>query len=238
MIDHLILKPGERGIYIGQTGSGKTRGAMYQLQQNPIWPIIVFDTKGENAFEELPLNKDESIEIIDSMADFIKKWPRKIVADYTIVRPDGDEMATPFGIMNDGLRKIERQAMPCLLYFDELYQWHEGGRAGSGLIGILTRGRSKGIATAMSTQRPSFVSRFCFTESQKFFFYKLQDKRDKKTIGEFVPGADELRFEKPFSWFFSDNSAYGKGIQAMKPVPILEFIGDAENVVDAAKIFI
>lgn len=60
------------------------------------------------------------------------------------------------------------------------------GRAGSGLIALLTRGRSKGISVLMSTQRPAWLSRFCFTEAQKYYIYRLTDRRDSKVLGEYI----------------------------------------------------
>lgn len=230
MIDDLILKPGERGIIIGQTGSGKTRGAIWQLQMSELYPIIIFDTKGEPAFLELPLYEEETIEVIDGLQNFAKKWRDNAWPDYTIVRPTALEMSEPLGAMDEALNLICENPIPGLFYFDEMYQWHDNGKAGAGLIGMLTRGRSKGLTTLMSTQRPSWLSRFCFTESQRFYFYKLLDKRDQKILANFVPGAEELDFAQKFSWYYADNDAYGGGVSLKNPVPLLKkVLNDAEK---------
>ena len=71
-----LLKRGERGIILGQTGSGKTVGAMHHLRESPLSPVLVFDTKIEPSFENLPL-PDESMELIESGDDFLKQWKQR-----------------------------------------------------------------------------------------------------------------------------------------------------------------
>lgn len=212
----ILLQRGERGISIGHTGSGKTIGMIYQLQHSPLNNVIVFDTKGEPAFDGLARD-DETIEFYESNADFVKiidarKWP-----NYMIVRPSPAEMRDA-DLMDEMLQAIYERGKSCLVYIDEAYQWHNAGRAGAGLIGLLTRGRSKGISTLLSTQRPSWISRFCFSECQKFYIYRLTDIRDRKTVAGYVPDFDRVTVAKKFHFWYYDTSSENP-IQLYAPVP-------------------
>lgn len=196
-----LLKRGERGIILGQTGSGKTVGAMHHLRESPLSPVLVFDTKIEPSFENLPLS-DESMELIESGDDFLKQWKQRKQPDYLLIRPSMAEVANP-ELLDDLLLQFYSMGRGALLYIDEAYQWHVAGRAGAGLTGILTRGRSKGMSTLLSSQRPAWVSRFCFTEVQKYYIFLLSDKRDHQTVANYVPGFDLCqRPVKYHSWFY------------------------------------
>ena len=95
----LLLEKGERGIIIGQTGSGKTVGAISHLQNSSLYPVIIFDTKGEPAFDDIALDDEESV-IYDSAKDFIDQWHRRKQPEYSIVRPTPEEMGDPLKLDN------------------------------------------------------------------------------------------------------------------------------------------
>ena len=214
----LLLEKGERGIIIGQTGSGKTVGAISHLQNSSLYPVIIFDTKGEPAFDDIALDDEESV-IFDSAKDFIDQWHRRKQPEYSIVRPTPEEMGDPLKLDNV-LMQIYNTGKKCLIYIDECYQWHINGRAGNGLIGLLTRGRSKGMSVLMSTQRPAWISRFCFTEAQKFYIYKLTDKRDFKILGEYIPEIEGKKIGHKYHWLYY-NYSDDQGIRYFKPVPMI-----------------
>ena len=198
----ILLEKGQRGIIIGQTGSGKTVGAIWHMQHVPVTPIVVMDTKGEPAFDKIGI--DEETQVYESLSDFEKEWFKKRRQPiYSIVRPDMSEIAEP-AAMDETLFRMVQAGRGHFLYIDEAYQWHVAGRAGPGLTGILTRGRSKGITTLLSTQRPAWLSRFCFTEAQKMYIYRLNDKRDAKTIGEYVPDFADKPIAKRYEWYYYD----------------------------------
>lgn len=214
----ILLDRGQRGILIGRTGSGKTTGAIFQLQNTPIDNVIVFDTKGEPAFNKLA-RENESIEFYDSNESFAKELKQKRLPNYMVVRPDELEMADST-LMDAQLLEIYSRSKSCLVYIDEAYQWHVRGQAGAGLIGLLTRGRSKGITTLMSTQRPAWISRFCFTEAERYYIYKLTSLDDRKTVASYVPGYDPLAVvAKHFFWYY-DSSSDMENPQYFKPVPL------------------
>ena len=76
----------------------------------------------------------------------------------------------------------------------------------------------------MCTQRPTGISRFCFTESEYVYLLFLTDERDKKTVKEFVP----FDISKPlpeYHGYWYDSPRNKQFI--MRPVPSEERILDA-----------
>lgn len=213
----IILERGQRGILCGHTGSGKTWGAIFQLQYSPMPLVIVLDTKGEPAFNTLAL-EDETIGFYESGDDFLKALYRGNLPTFMIVRPSPHEIAEPLE-MDSILMGIYNAKRECLVYVDEAYQWHVSGRAGAGLTGLLTRGRSKGISTLLATQRPAWISRFCFSEAQKFFVYKLNDRKDYKTISDYIPTFDVGIVLQKYNFMYYDNSSDMSEAKLYAPVP-------------------
>lgn len=213
----ILLERGQRGIMIGQTGSGKTIGAIYQLQNAPFDNVIVLDTKGEPSFNTIA-RYDETIDFYNSVKAFHSAL-KSPLPNYAIVRPSPDDM-TDLEYMDGLLLSIYNARKPCLVYVDEAYQWHISGRAGAGLIGLLTRGRSLGISTMLSTQRPMWISRFCFSESQKFYIYKLSDARDVKVIAEHIPAFNTYYAAKKYHFWYYDNAQDMETAQFYQPVPM------------------
>lgn len=215
----LIIGRGERAVIIGSTGSGKTQMLLAQLKAFPHAPIYIMDTKGDSA---IAMFMDEqtalkNVEVITSPGQIAKFTKRKGGPEYAHILPPPDELAEP-EILDGYLAAIYDAGRPCLVCIDEAYQVHNGHRAGPGLIGLLTRGRSKGISLICCTQRPAWLSRFVFTESQHFFVYRLQDLRDYKTLREMgVPYPQKKEIAK-FCFF-----CYTAGEQDGKfyaPIPI------------------
>ncbi len=55
------------------------------------------------------------------------------------------------------------------------------------LNAIYTQGRSKNIPVITLSQRPSWLSRFAYSEADHIVYMRLNDRRDRKTISEFTP---------------------------------------------------
>lgn len=215
-----FLGRGERGLLIGQTGSGKTQDGIYQLMQAEHFPVIVFDTKFEPAFDGLARG-DEFSEQVNDFDEFVKMAERKKkdMPDYIIVRPSAAELADTESL--DRYSQLVYSAFgPCMAYYDELYQWHNAGKIGPGFIGLLTRGRSKGKTVLMATQRPAWVSRFCLTEAQKFYIHKVLDARDKKALASVVPDFDKLPDPPKYHFYFY--TTHSSRVSLMKPVPLTD----------------
>ena len=226
----MLLEKGKRGLLVGQTGSGKTQNALFQLRESRVWPIIIFDTKIEPAFFDLPV-KGDSIDVVESFSDFEKqsKLRRNERPDFLIVRPSITESQDPEQ-MDQYTQLAYHKFGSGLFYYDEIYNWHNNGQAGPGLIGMLTRGRSKGKTVLMATQRPSWISRFCITEAQRFYIHWLADQRDKKTLASVIPGFDKLDTVPPYHFYYYSTTDHRAAPRIFKPVPLAPEIPEEEKV--------
>lgn len=87
---------------------------------------------------------------------------------------------------------------------DELYTLHTGGRAGEGLTGVLTRGREMKQSFLGLTQRPAWVSRFCFSESDYVIGMDLALKEDRKRMVDITGNIHFSERLEARKWLFYD----------------------------------
>lgn len=189
----IIPQKGEHALIVGQNGSGKTAFACWLLMRIPEAPIVIYDTKIEPKFTKLPNSK-----VITTMDEALK-LKDDVTVDYIIVQPPVEFMREP-KLLDDMLWYHFIHFQNCPAYVDEAYTFHVNGRAGQGLTALLTRGRSKGISTIISTQRPVLLSRFCITESKKVYIFRLSDRSDRKRLNDVVP--DYADMEQPIKYGF------------------------------------
>lgn len=83
------------------------------------------------------------------------------------------------------------------LYVDETYHVQDKGLEHK-LVKVLTQGRSKRVSVVCGVQRPSWVSRFVFSEATHLFTFQCGDRRDLKALrdgigDEFAEAAADLR---------------------------------------------
>jgi hypothetical protein len=90
----------------------------------------------------------------------------------------------------------------CPAYIDEAYTFQINGRAGRGLLALLTRGRSRGISTIISTQRPVRLDRACITEARKVYVFALSDNADKKRLDDVIPNFSKLPRPPKHGFYF------------------------------------
>lgn len=228
MADDFFLNVGQRGLLVGKTGSGKTANAIFHLQNAPVFPVIIFDTKIEDAFFSVP-SGDDTMEICNDFKSFekISRRPKKEMPDYILVRPETWE-TLDIDELDKYSQLVYHKFGKCFVYYDEMYNWHNNGKCGAGILGILTRGRSKGKTTLMSTQRPSWISRFCFTEADKFYVHHLNDIRDKKTLDTMIPEYSKSPNPPKFHFHHFEVGKHENALLS-KPVPFTK--------PDPAKIF-
>jgi len=85
-------------------------------------------------------------------------------------------------------------------------------------MALLTQGRSRRIPMMVLSQRPSWITRFAFTEAQFIQLFSLTDRRDLKTVAQFVSydGIEELALPEYHSLYFdvARNRSW-----ILKPVP-------------------
>jgi hypothetical protein len=189
-----LPETGERALIVGGTGSGKTAFATWVIRRLPDTPVIIFDTKDEEKFPRLPNS------IIVSTKEEILEQSENVEIDYIIVRPPIHLLNDPVAL-DDYLLFIYMHIRNVVVFIDEGYTFHTNGREHRGLVALYTRGRSKGITTIMCSQRPVRISRFCISESQKVYVFRLMDRRDRKTLSEVIPNYDD--FPNPQKhWFY------------------------------------
>jgi hypothetical protein len=216
----LLLEPGQRGFLAGKTGSGKSQNGMFQLQNALVWPRFILDTKIEDSFFSVPKD-DEQLEVVNDFPSLkaMKQRTWDEFPDYVLIRPNADEVRE-FEPLNDYTNFLYNNFGEIFIYFDELGNWHDvSGRTGTGLLNLLTRGRSRGKTTLMTSQRPSWINRSCLTETDKFYIHRLQDARDASTLANVVPDFDKMGHPPKFHFWHYDTSADMDRPQLYAPVP-------------------
>lgn len=211
-VSPMMPQPGERALIVGQTGSGKTVFNIWLMERIPTAPIIIYDTKIEPKFEALP--RSRVVETIAQMADAY----HDVTIDYIVVRPSLDLMTDPEAL-DKYLYYHYLHFHHSVAYIDEGVTFHNtNGRAYIGLIGLMTRGRSKGITTILSTQRPRGISRTLLSESQKFFIFRVQDKDDRKRLGDVIPEFANMPLPPKHAFYFFESGEDAP--QLFKPVKL------------------
>ncbi len=157
-------------LLIGKNGSGKTRAAVWHLAQkdlaNATW--IIVNHKREAMINSIPGAKFLAMD---------KRPDKKGVYIYQ-PRPDADDDAVTSLLW--WIYETENVG----LYLDEGYMVSPRDPA---LNSLYTQGRSKHIPVITLSQRPSRISRFAVSEAAFYQVFQLVDKRDRKTINEFLP---------------------------------------------------
>lgn len=188
-----MYKTGERVTVVGKTGSGKTTKILELINDSPVSPVLILDTKIDKAFPKA----FPDAKIMEGLGIPGKK------DEMTIIRPLPEEAIDPMAL-DDWLQAIGR-SNNILVVIDEMYQVHRHGQAGPGLVGLLTRGRSRGITMLLASQRPAWVSKFVFTECEHFYFMRLLNPDDRKIMSQYMgfPEIQELVLPK-FEGVYSD----------------------------------
>lgn len=176
----LVLPDDSRRMTIlGHTGFGKTVAAAWQLSLRSFdtMPWIIVDTKGDKL-----LNRIGAKEIATG------HLPTRPGLYITHPLPDEkDEVeAMLWQAYNKRVADVKQRKHNSTgigFLFDEGYYI----TGSSAYRAILTRGRSLTIPCITCSQRPVWLDRFVFSESDYFQVFWLIDARDRKTIQSFMP---------------------------------------------------
>ena len=195
---------GERALVLGRTGSGKTTGALWLLSRAPgRW--LVINSKADTALEMTGAAVAYDAKRILAVPDDV----RVMVATPRTFDPDE---------LDSTLLHLCESGQPLSILIDELLYFHNAsGRAGPGLMGLLTRGRSRGQSFIGCSQRPAAISQFCYSECDYFAIYKLTLPQDwAKLIA--ITGKPGLRKRRdPYFWGWYD--VRQDRLQEYGPVP-------------------
>lgn len=212
-LPHWVPKPGERAVVIGQTGSGKTTLNLLLLQHLPNSPVIIYDSKEEPKFERLPASR--LVYDVDDLADAVDDQG----VDHIIFRPSVD-LLPDWQAMDELLLRHYHDFRGVDCYIDELFTFHSSnGGYGKGLNALYTRGRSRGITTIASTQRPARISKFAMSEAQHVFLFHLNARKERQKVSD-ETGMEEMDNPPKYHFWHYRTDDPGAPPQLFAPVSL------------------
>jgi len=208
----------QRLTIVGATGSGKTVAAMWQLSHRDFdrKPWMIYNFKHD--------------ELIDGI-----NGAQHIGVDAPPPERPGIYVVHPHPAQTDAVDAQmwaiwEREDIG--VYVDEGFMI---GRNSTGFRALLTQGRSKHIPLITLSQRPVWMDRFVFTESEFLQVFRLQHRMDTKKMEEFIPNPNvdrappnnkhplETRLPEYWSYYYD----VGRDrLEKMRPTP------DADAILD------
>lgn len=199
----------QRVSIIGKTGSGKTVAALW-LFSMASWdsqPWVIYDYKRDDGIAEIEALQSEYPDLVRTIE--LDEVPR--LPGIYIVHPFPDQQeaveAQLWGIWEQGYTGI---------YVDEgLMVNNPAFRA------ALTQGRSKRIPMIVLSQRPVWLDRFVFSESDFYLVFYLNHVGDRRKVMEYIPAKITNQLP-PYHSFYYDVGA--NELVVLKPVPAGEAI--------------
>ena len=179
-----LPRPSDRIAIIGRTGSGKTQAAVWHLSQQNIdrMPWIVLDYKNDVLIND----------IAKAQYIYFSSPVPKLPGIYILSLLPGQEEE-----LEEYLWKVwERGGIG--IYTDEGYMVGKS----KAFEACLTQGRSKKIPMITLSQRPSWISKFVFSEANFFQVFHLNDREDRKAVQRFIPASIEKRLPEYHSRYY------------------------------------
>lgn len=161
----------ERVLILGSTGSGKTTMGVWllSLANFNTMPYVIVDYKRDGLLNSIDGRREIGLNEIPKKPGLYHLKPNPVVDDDKI-----EEWL--FGVWKK--RNIG-------LYIDEALRIPT--RKTGAFEAILTQGRSLHIPVISLTQRPVDLTRYAFSEANHVIAFRLTDKRDRKSVSEYVP---------------------------------------------------
>lgn len=204
------VRLGTRLAVFGRTGSGKTYLIRWVLLRSPgNW--VVLDTKHDPEWGRGWRPRAGLL----SPARLAQVWERDRVV---ILRPTPAE--TNPATLDAYIGTLHEAFDNFGMVIDEAMQVCPSAMtAGPGITGLLTRGRVRGQAAIVGTQRPARVPRFVFSEASAFVVMALNLEQDRRSAFAFTGSPAVLRKLPARRWLYYDVAA--DEITAYSPVTIL-----------------
>jgi DNA helicase HerA-like ATPase len=205
----------EHVAILGCTGSGKTTLASWVLSRSPfnLIPYVCIDYKNDELLASITRIREIGL------SESVPSQPGLYV-----IRPLPSEIDE----VENWLWKVWAQERVGL-YIDEAYLLPDK----EAIKNILAQGRSKRIPVIAASQRPVSVPRSIFTEASHIAVFRLNDRRDKKTVAEFTPdGMLETRLQDYHAFWYNVKDHRADDLipyHILKPVPVAEKIVEAIN---------
>jgi DNA helicase HerA-like ATPase len=205
MSDEPLREPGpeHKTAIVGRTGSGKTFAAVWLLSRSDFdeRPWVVLDYKDDELLNSIA--RAEPLDLDDELPELPGIYILKILP--------GDKER-----VDDWFKRVwEREDMGVLV--DEGYMVDQRG---DWFNACLTQGRSKRVSMVILSQRPVWLSRFVFSESDFFFVFDLTHEDDLNTVSKFIKDDDrELLAQELEPHHFHYYDVGKKRIETLSPVP-------------------
>lgn len=191
----------DRHAIVGTTGTGKTRAALWflSLKDYTERPWIIYNFKGEEDIDNIPFIHEIGLH----------QTPK--VPGIFVVKPLPHET-----------EEVEMQMWEIWkrgnmgVYVDEGYMIGSDNRA---YRALLTQGRSKRIPMMNLSQRPVFMDKFVFTETDFWSIFEQGSDQDEKKIKEYIRRDIDTTTLAPFHSYYFDKKA--KELIPLQPVPDL-----------------
>jgi len=189
----------QRLSIVGATGSGKTIAALWHLSHRDYMskPWVIYDFKTDEAINGLEYA--QHIEVTDPPPE---KPGIYIAHPHPSQVPEVEEQMWQIWERGD-----------TGVYIDEGYMVGSNNKA---FRALLTQGRSRHVPMIVLSQRPVWMDRFVFSESEYFQIFRLQHKKDYENVQQFVPVALKERLPEFHSYYYD----VGRDeVVVLKPVP-------------------
>lgn len=200
MAKFILPGPEDHLLVLGRNGSGKTVAGAWHLSRKDFnaQPALIVNTKGDKL-----LNEIAAIEGVETIA--IDGTPGD--KGLYIVNPTPDQSEE----LNALLWRVWRKGN-CLTYIDEGYAVTDD----DGLNALLTQGRARRCPVIILSQRPSWLTKFAFSEVNFVHLFNLQIQDDRKKIGQIVPVDKDYRLRPYHSYWYNVKD---DTLAELKPVP-------------------
>lgn len=183
---------------VGATGSGKTQAALWHLSLRDFdqRPWLIYNFKTDRSIDGIPHARTIELDEVPIQSGIYIAHPH----------PDQGEE-----VENQMWAVWEKQGVG--IYVDEGYMV---GRQNPAFRALLTQGRSREIPMITLSQRPVWLDPFILSESEFYQVFRLNHKKDRQKVEEFIPHDVSQRLPDYHSYYYDVGA---NKLTVLKPVP-------------------